>query len=963
MARPIKVRDKQTGEIIEFNWDDPSPPTPFDIDRIVNERKSKPINIPEPAPTDSLISTPRFPNRPSSLSPFDNIPEEPTFRTQVFGDYLLPEPFPKRTFDEPPSFKSELKRGWNAATTPLMPDVEEGLFGAIDKYDPTGFARPITEFIGGGATSPLGLATLGLGSFAALKGTKALKKGGELINKWRGVGTEIEPIADDIARVGAADITGTPTTTRVPRYKIQDIEGKRTIIPEPNVAANAPFTAELADELGKVPVQANLTAQLPPDLRGAKPRYQSGVNSYEPRFESDIDKALYIIANRKKPSARDADYAKFIMDNTGMSADEVQKVAEQVKAGVGNVLKNHPLNKPANIPRLYNPQDIAPITPLEVAPNPLFNDTIQPGPRNPVTGKIDPIDATPNTLPDLNPTMVSKEGQEIAGELRRTMSDKTGKTTAVLTGDEVTPQPSQAKIAAEKQTSAVPPSAQAEQSINEFVPKDINEALEMLDAAEKKLKVAGKDEKFIDHFKTQFWNFPKASWATLDLSAPLRQGKGLIYRGEYWRAFDDMAKSFMSEQGYVETMAKIKLKPTYALMKKYDPGIIDLEKSGKGLLKMEENRMSDWAENIPSLGSMFKALKERDVKYARTYVFQPEGVGAGKEALGKTSLLSRGVRASDRAYSGFLNTLRADTFENMVYSFEKSGMNPYNDPELLKATADFISTATGRASLGSFEAAAHTLNKYSFSVRFAKSRLDMGVLAPVKWRNAPLEIQNEVAKSFLGQAIYTSTFLTLAHGAGAEVGLDPTSTDFGKIKVGDTRIDTLAGLQQPMVAVTRILSQLSTSPTTGKTEELGVGYRPKTGIDVATDFTRTKLSPWTGLGWDLAKKRTISGNITTEEMQRIDQDNYFVKMLAPNLISTLSDLAQSDPQYLAQLGIPLSRFLTSDGKPIPIPVVISSLGIVGLSALGESVQTFDEPAPQSKRKKSLSSFSYSPKAR
>src|SRR5678816_4719955 len=74
-------------------------------------------------------------------------------------------------------------------------------------------------------------------------------------------------------------------------------------------------------------------------------------------------------------------------------------IRDRVKAGVGNVLKNHPLNKPANVPRLYNPQDIVPITPLEVAPNPLFNDTIQPGPRNPVTGKIDPIDTTPNAAP------------------------------------------------------------------------------------------------------------------------------------------------------------------------------------------------------------------------------------------------------------------------------------------------------------------------------------------------------------------------------------------------------------------------------------------------------------------------------------------------------------------------------------------------------------------------------------
>jgi hypothetical protein len=650
------------------------------------------------------------------------------------------------------------------------------------------------------------------------------------------------------------------------------------------------------------------------------------------------------------------------MDNTGMSADEVQKAAEQVKAGVGNVLKNHPLNKPANVPRLYNPQDIAPITPLEVAPNPLFNDTIQPGPRNPVTGKIDPISdiSSNNAPPNMNPEMVSPLGKEIRDHIQ-----KTGKTTATITGDEVKPVPPQAKKAAATKLpeTGIPPSAQEEQSINEFVPKSMTEALEQLNAIEKKLRAAGKDETFISHVGTQFWNFPKASWATLDVSAPLRQGKGLIYRPEYWRGLDDMIKSGWSEQGYIETMARIKGKELYPLMEKYNPGITNLKKGGKGLLEREESLVSDWAENIPSLGSIGKALKEWDVKHARTYVFDPAN-NPGKEALGKTSLYSRGVRAADRAYVGFLNTVRADTFENMVNEFQRAGLNPMQDPKLLRYTADFIATATGRATLGNFEAAAETLNKYSFSVRFAKSRLDMGVFAPVRWYDAPPAIKKEVGKSLLSQAMYTATFTTIAGAAGAETIWDLTSSDFGKTKVGNTRIDTMAGLQQPLVATVRILSKLSTSPTTGKTTVLGEGYRPETGVDVAANFTRSKLSPWTGLLYDgILKGKTIPGKDISEELQRFDPDNYMLRMITPNLIQTISDLAQEDPKYLQQLGIPLSRFFTPDGKPIPVPLIISSLGIVGLAALGEGVQVFDEPPPQSKRKKSLSSFSYSPKAR
>jgi len=997
MARPYKVRDKRTNEIIEFEWDDPTPPTRDDIDRIVSERKSKPFE-PEPSgPVDSLINTPRFPVQPSSQVR-DEITREPDFRSEVIGNFLpQPEPMSMQEYNEKlPTFGKEATKAYNWATTPIMGDAEESFFKGIGKVPVLGeFAEPIARFAMEGTTSPLGLATLGLGSFAALKGVKAA-------NALRKGATEVDDVAA-AARTNAGKkikeflggseevlppISGEPTVTaptRKPRYRLSiDDEGKRTYVPIPEESGvtniNLPpgyefervtprpvypdeLATELPQKLGAVPPQRNLTAQLPHDLRGAKPRYNIGTTSYEPQFENDIDKALFIVS-QDKPSKRNADYMKFVMENTGMTEQEAMAAGKAVRSNLGGVLKGQKLGANNKIPRLYNPIDELSPLPGGVQAEPLPPmSTANPKNVNPATGRLDPLDDISSNVnpPEMNPVMTTPEGKVIADDLQRSMASKTGKTSAMVTGDEVTPPPPQAIKAAKEQTSAVPPSAQAEQSINDFVPKDINEALTMIDAAEKRLKAAGKSETFINHVTTQMWNFPKASWATLDLSAPLRQGKGLIYTGEYWRAFDDMYTSWRSEQGYAETMAKIKLKKTYPIMKKYDPGLIELEKGGKGLLKQEENRMSDWMENIPSLGSLGKALKEGDLKYARTYVFDPANNPA-KEALGKTNLISRGSRASNRAYSGFLNTLRADRFENMILNFEKMGLDPYNDPKLLKYTADYISTATGRASLGNFEAAAETLNKYSFSVRFAKSRLDMGVLAPVKWAKAPDVIKKEVAKSLVSQALYTSGFLTLAHAAGAEVTLDPTSSDFGKAKIGNTRIDTMAGMQQPMIATIRILSRLSTSPTTGKTTELGEGYRPETGVDVAANFTRSKLSPWTGLGYDaVLKGKTISGKDTMEEMQRVDLDNYFFKMLAPNLVSTLSDLAQEDPAYLAQLGIPLSRFITSDGKPIPIPVILTSLGIVGAAALGESIQVFDEPPPQKERKKGLGSFSYEPR--
>lgn len=76
---------------------------------------------------------------------------------------------------------------------------------------------------------------------------------------------------------------------------------------------------------------APVEATLPQDLRGATPTYYSGAQGYNMRFESDLDKAAYIIANNQSRSKRDADYLQFVMDNTGMTAEEARAYGKQVR--------------------------------------------------------------------------------------------------------------------------------------------------------------------------------------------------------------------------------------------------------------------------------------------------------------------------------------------------------------------------------------------------------------------------------------------------------------------------------------------------------------------------------------------------------------------------------------------------------------------------------------------------------
>lgn len=94
-------------------------------------------------------------------------------------------------------------------------------------------------------------------------------------------------------------------------------------------------------EAKPVAVPEPVSATLPKELAGAKPRYNIGKASYEPQFESDIDKALYIVAQTKQ-SARHEDYLQFLREATGMSNDEIAVAAGKVRTELKTILKGKP---------------------------------------------------------------------------------------------------------------------------------------------------------------------------------------------------------------------------------------------------------------------------------------------------------------------------------------------------------------------------------------------------------------------------------------------------------------------------------------------------------------------------------------------------------------------------------------------------------------------------------------------
>jgi hypothetical protein len=91
---------------------------------------------------------------------------------------------------------------------------------------------------------------------------------------------------------------------------------------------------------------------------------------------------------------------------------------------------------------------------------------------------------------------------------------------------------------------------------------------------------------------------------------------------------------------------------------------------------------------------------------------------------------------------------------------------------------------------------------------------------------------------------------------------DPRSSDFGKIVLGDVRIDPLAGLAQTL----RFGVQASTGQRVnakGEVEDLR-GPKAKFGrADIVSNFLRSKAAPGPGQVWDWIAGRRLDGSTPT----------------------------------------------------------------------------------------------------
>src|SRR5688572_2782366 len=365
---------------------------------------------------------------------------------------------------------------------------------------------------------------------------------------------------------------------------------------------------------------------------------------------------------------------------------------------------------------------------------------------------------------------------------------------------------------------------------------------------------------------TKAANTMKSLNATMDASAPLRQGLGLVHRKEFWKSWREMYGYGASEEKFQALNKSLESRPNYLLGRENG-----LYLAGEELATKEEQFLTSYLGDLAEKGKFGKAI-------------------------------TAPMRASERMYVGFLNKLRADTFDNLLSEAVKAGHDP---KEIAGPLARYVNVSTGRGDLGKLAKMGEELNAVFFSPRLIASRLT--VLNPKYYYDAPQFVRKEALKTLAGLASFTVLANGLGALAGSKITLDPRNSDFGKLKFGaNTRLDPAGGFSQYITAAARVLSGKSVSPTSLNERTLGQGYGTPSRLSLIAgiggqekSFLENKMSPAASLIDVILSNRDFSG-------QPPDVKKEIRNRFIPIIMQDLAEIANEDPS-LAWLTIPATH--------------------------------------------------------
>lgn len=342
----------------------------------------------------------------------------------------------------------------------------------------------------------------------------------------------------------------------------------------------------------------------------------------------------------------------------------------------------------------------------------------------------------------------------------------------------------------------------------------------------------------------------KSIAGALDFSSVLRQGGQLTWAHPllFAKNFRKMLSVFLNEDKAQAAMDEIRSRPN---AKYYEAAGVDF---------------TDWGRDAVNKDDRFLLNQ-----YRRITRWKPLRVS---------------VEASERAFSMYLNLMRADVFDHLVAA------STYGDAskmpqKALEAIGDFINIGSQR---GAFHSHSEFEEKVKSSVPFLNSFLwsPRNVISRFQflWQTAKLAMPwanpygdkalrglfaKELLRYFGGVAVaikfakFISDLIRGDDEPPEDLVLDPRSSEFLKVKFGNTRVDFLSGLAQSIVFSVRMAPKWIGG---GMTVNARGEARPTDHTAVLGRFLRSKFSPAMGIIWDM-------GTGSTFDKQEITYSNPF----------------------------------------------------------------------------------------
>lgn len=259
----------------------------------------------------------------------------------------------------------------------------------------------------------------------------------------------------------------------------------------------------------------------------------------------------------------------------------------------------------------------------------------------------------------------------------------------------------------------------------------------------------------------------------------------------------------------------------------------------------------------------------------------------------KIPVLGRFFKAAEVAYEAGAMRLRVDVADKIYSMAEKSGIDLKNEVEIGEINR-MVNTMTGRGELPISQGKQAFLNKAFFSVKFFKSNLDT-LLDPLKSKSSFVRKQSSI--NLLSIIAGVGTILAISKTLYPNsIELNSNSSDFGKIKIGNTRIDVTGGLASLVILTSRIFNQTTKSSVTDVVLKFGEGYGSQTGMDAIWNFTENKFSPLFSVIKDLIEQQTFEGDKPTIF-------NEAKNLTTPLIVSTGIDAAKENKKAMILLAV------------------------------------------------------------